>query len=79
MAYRKNIDSDERRLRELAKSLRSEPVVPHKHLKTETENVSTVVKRHEFAAPKIMVDCIKLLTIAALILAAQVTLSLTIF
>ncbi len=79
MTYRKNIDLDERRLRELARSLNSESFVTTKIVKPATNKASTIVKRHELATPKIMFDCIKLLLIASVILSVQVTLSLTIF
>jgi len=79
MTYKRNIDLDERRLRELARTLNSEPRVASKVIKTATNKASTIVKRHELSTPKIMFDCTKLLVAASVILSVQVTLSLTIF
>ena len=79
MAYRKNINTDERRLRELARTLENRHETITSPSAEKQKNPITTTQKSVTPSFSIKSDAIKLLVIALVILVGQVALSLTSF
>lgn len=83
MAYRKNIDLQQRRLRELARSLDSKPAkvfLPQNKSSKKTITKPNIARPAQVVEAKsILKDTTVIIVLAGVILTIQVVLSLTIF
>ncbi len=79
MPYKKNINKNERRLRELAGAIKSSKPEHIQVLKTEGHPETKEVVTNDVDVPNIKPDIIKVLVVAAAILSLQICISLTSF